>query len=91
MLICYFAVHGGWTEWEESECVGTCHGANRTRHRTCTNPSPRYEGRNCSGPAEEVLKCIPDHCNCKDKPKRLDINHIAMILPPPLHSSFRYM
>ena len=58
-------VHGGWTGWEESECVGTCSRATKTRRRTCTNPAPRYEGRLCGGPSEEVFKCIPENCNCE--------------------------
>ena len=61
----------------ESECIGTCHGANRTRTRSCTNPSPRYEGRNCSGPSVEIFKCIPEHCNCREKRrnKPRSVNH----------------
>ena len=59
------AVHGGWTAWEEGECLGTCFAATKTNRRYCTKPAPRYEGRNCSGPSEEVFKCIPKDCNCE--------------------------
>lgn len=61
----YGTVHGGWSEWEELDCIGTCFSANRTRRRTCTNPAPLYEGRLCRGVSEDMVKCIPEHCNCE--------------------------
>ena len=75
MYVCL--VHGGWTEWEVTECTGTCHGANWTRTRNCTNPKPHFEGRNCSGPPVEVFKCIPEHCNCKESPRNAKMGKIS--------------
>ena len=50
------AVDGGWSNW--TACSQTCGGG--THSRNCTNPSPRYGGKNCTGPSEE--QCHAEHC-----------------------------
>lgn len=54
-LSCSSPVNGGWSAWGPwSICNGV---ADRTRSRSCTNPSPENGGANCSGPATETEAC----------------------------------
>lgn len=56
-------VDGKWTDWEDWElCSVTCAGGTQSRFRTCTNPPPRFGGRNCSGEGQEVRSCNEDPC-----------------------------
>lgn len=51
--------HGQWTEWAEwSSCSQSCGSmAVRSRHRYCSNPPPRFGGRECVGTDEEEEYC----------------------------------
>ncbi|XP_050392912.2 neurogenic locus notch homolog protein 1 [Patella vulgata] len=62
-LCSYEIVNGGWSDWSEwSQCSVTCNGGNKTRQRTCTNPSPDEDGLNCTGGSMELLDCNIEHC-----------------------------
>ena len=62
-------VHGGWVNWSGwSECSVTCGDGNRSRSRTCTNPVPSSDGRQCIG-APKVSKS----CNIKPCPSKLNV------------------
>ncbi|XP_071100024.1 SCO-spondin-like isoform X1 [Haliotis cracherodii] len=56
-----------WTPWLDAGCLQTC-GADVTREnyrvRTCSNPSPRNGGRNCTGSDRESFQrnCGLSHC-----------------------------
>ncbi|XP_067654843.1 SCO-spondin-like isoform X1 [Haliotis asinina] len=56
-----------WTPWLDAGCRQTC-GADVTREmyrvRTCSNPSPRNGGRNCTGSGRESFQrnCGLNHC-----------------------------
>ena len=55
----YSTVDGGWSTWSDpTNCSPTC-GANstKTRHRTCTRPTPQNNGKECEGEATETLTC----------------------------------
>ncbi|XP_065675027.1 fibulin-2 isoform X10 [Hydra vulgaris] len=55
-------VHGGWTQWSLwSLCSQPCHGV-QTRHRSCTNPIPKYNGLPCSGNNTEHSTCYSYEC-----------------------------
>ena len=57
------SVNGGWTEYNIwSECSVTCGGGNQTRNRSCTNPSPSFGGRQCTGSSIENRVCGTEHC-----------------------------
>ncbi|XP_071822944.1 A disintegrin and metalloproteinase with thrombospondin motifs 6-like isoform X2 [Apostichopus japonicus] len=58
------SVDGGWSDWgdEYGECSRTCGGGVRMRRRHCTNPRPRFGGRNCVGPAEQYEACNLEPC-----------------------------
>ncbi|KAJ8319787.1 hypothetical protein KUTeg_001374 [Tegillarca granosa] len=51
-------IDGQWSEWSSySLCSVTCGDGTKTRTRTCTNPSPRNGGNNCTGGAEQTETC----------------------------------
>ncbi|KAM5295481.1 hemicentin-1 isoform 3-T3 [Glossophaga mutica] len=51
-------VDGGWSEWSPwEECTRSCGHGNRTRTRTCNNPSAQHGGRPCEGSAVEMIMC----------------------------------
>ncbi|XP_051803642.1 hemicentin-1 [Acanthochromis polyacanthus] len=56
-------VDGNWSEWSLwEECSRTCGQGNRTRVRTCSNPSAQHGGRPCEGKAVEVIMCSVRPC-----------------------------
>ncbi|XP_065792281.1 hemicentin-1 isoform X2 [Muntiacus reevesi] len=51
-------VDGNWSEWSSwEECTRSCGRGNRTRTRTCNNPSVQHGGRPCEGTAVEAIMC----------------------------------
>jgi len=49
---------GGWKEWGDwTQCDKTCGTGKQERERTCTNPPPEPEGKDCEGPGEESRSC----------------------------------
>ncbi|XP_078615239.1 uncharacterized protein LOC144884129 isoform X2 [Branchiostoma floridae x Branchiostoma japonicum] len=59
------AVDGGWTQWGAwSACSVTCSVGRRVRRRSCTNPAPRYSGRQCAGADAEQQKCGEHNPEC---------------------------
>uniref|UniRef100_A0A8C2SL26 Hemicentin-1 n=1 Tax=Capra hircus TaxID=9925 RepID=A0A8C2SL26_CAPHI len=51
-------VDGNWSEWSPwEECTRSCGRGNRTRTRTCNNPSAQHGGRPCEGTAVETIMC----------------------------------
>lgn len=58
-------IDGNYTMWSAfTPCSKTCGGGESRRFRTCTNPAPKYDGRNCSryGVASEALSCNTHRC-----------------------------
>nr|XP_061790885.1 hemicentin-1-like [Nerophis lumbriciformis] len=56
-------VDGKWSEWSSwEECSRTCGHGNRTRVRTCSNPTPQHGGRPCEGRTVEVIMCSVRPC-----------------------------
>jgi semaphorin 5 len=59
-------VDGSWTDWSAwSACQGNCDSTQRvrTRTRTCTNPTPKNNGRLCVGPDQEEETCTQEMMN----------------------------
>ena len=58
-------VSGGYTSWSQfTLCSVTCGNGTKTRHRNCTNPSPKHGGRGCDylGLAREIEHCYERDC-----------------------------
>lgn len=56
-------VHGNWAVWTEwGDCSASCDGGQRRRFRTCTNPSPRHNGRQCLGMPTDTEACNTEKC-----------------------------
>ncbi|XP_075792870.1 hemicentin-1 isoform X2 [Pelodiscus sinensis] len=51
-------VDGNWSEWGSwEECSRTCGQGNKTRTRTCSNPTAQHGGQPCDGNAVESIMC----------------------------------
>lgn len=73
---------GGWSEWGDwTQCDKTCGTGKQDRERTCTNPPPDPQGRDCEGPAEESRSCNLIECR-KCSLKAL----IKCATKPPFHA-----
>ena len=56
-------VHGSWSKWSDwSTCTRVCGTGNQTRERSCTNPAPAYNGRDCWGKNSTTRQCNTDSC-----------------------------
>ena len=56
-------VHGGWSNYTEwSSCLQTCGYAIQSRSRTCNNPAPQGNGRQCVGSDIESRSCNNTEC-----------------------------
>ena len=66
----HFTVDGGFTQWTDwADCSTTCYSEGiHYRTRTCTEPSPKVDGMNCTGDYRHTKLCIPENldiCDCK--------------------------
>ena len=58
-------VDGGYTDWSDyGTCSKTCGEGIQIRERTCSNPTPRHGGEDCSslGNATETRPCDDGPC-----------------------------
>ena len=58
-------MHGNYSDWSSwSECDVTCGNGYVTRTRSCDNPVPSDNGKNCSslGPYVATLNCTRPDC-----------------------------
>ncbi|XP_033759667.1 uncharacterized protein LOC117341916 [Pecten maximus] len=61
-------IDGNWASWSGwGTCSITCTSdinpsGQSVRIRTCSEPTPKYDGKTCSGNGEEYLTCTPDRC-----------------------------
>ena len=63
----FCVVHGNWSEWADwGACSQSCGTGVQGRRRTCTNPTPRYGGRDCVGVATEIQNCNLRGCPGND-------------------------
>ncbi|OWF44660.1 Hemicentin-1 [Mizuhopecten yessoensis] len=59
----YCPVHGGWGSWGSyGSCSVTCASGTKTRTRSCNNPTPLYNGNNCSGSSTDTASCTLSPC-----------------------------
>ena len=69
-IFCFYLVSGGYDEWSQwSQCSKTCGAGEKTRARTCNNPSPANGGDSCTdqglGDAFETSVCNGGACPSK--------------------------
>ena len=58
-----FLVDGGWSDWQNvTNCSTTCGKGVITQQRTCTQPSPSCDGRECSGINITGISCSNKCC-----------------------------
>lgn len=53
-------IHGNYSSWSNfSSCSKSCGNGTETRTRSCTDPEPQHNGRNCSslGPSVDIRPC----------------------------------
>ena len=55
-------INGGWSVWSAAgQCSRSCGGGVQFKTRTCTNPKPSVNGRDCDGATKEIA--INQWCN----------------------------
>uniref|UniRef100_A0AAX7UTP5 Thrombospondin-1 n=1 Tax=Astatotilapia calliptera TaxID=8154 RepID=A0AAX7UTP5_ASTCA len=56
-------INGGWGPWSPWDiCSVTCGGGVQTRKRLCSDPAPKYGGKDCIGDASESQICNKQEC-----------------------------
>ena len=56
-------VAGSWSKWNVwSLCTTSCGDGTQTRNRSCTDPSPRNGGANCTGVNDSSRNCKIKDC-----------------------------
>ncbi|KAJ8315039.1 hypothetical protein KUTeg_007189 [Tegillarca granosa] len=59
----YCPINGGWSSWGSyGSCSVTCSSGTQTRTRSCTNPTPQYNGSDCSGSPTDSTICTFSAC-----------------------------
>lgn len=55
---CYAPVNGNWGRWTEwTACDKPCGYGKRKRTRSCNDPAPKYDGKNCVGADTQYRMC----------------------------------
>ena len=50
-------INGGWSVWSAAgQCSRSCGGGVQFKTRTCTNPKPSANGRDCDGATKEIAE-----------------------------------
>ena len=58
----FYVVDGNWSPWSTGDCSASCGGGTLKRTRTCSDPKPQYNGKDCPGDAEDEEKCNEKAC-----------------------------
>ena len=59
----FVSVDGKYTDWSNfTSCTVSCGTGTRTRHRSCTNSSPKQDGEDCIGKSTQIESCSLRHC-----------------------------
>ena len=61
-------IDGNWATWSSwTSCSVTCGAGTQSQTRTCSNPSPQFDGSNCAGSDSNFQTCATSpcsKCNC---------------------------
>eukprot|EP00795_Rhopilema_esculentum_P008425 gene8425-14406_t len=72
---CLAPIDGHWGRWSSwSSCSSTCGRGVRTRRRRCTDPAPKFGGKDCQGPIEDLALC-KRHTRCDLGPYDCDFEN----------------
>lgn len=75
-----FLVDGNWGEWSSwSACTKSCGVGVRMRVRSCDNPPPSKEGRDCVGHNTQKVDCKSGDC-CKYKSEENILSNLDNLL-----------
>ncbi|XP_061184992.1 SCO-spondin-like [Saccostrea echinata] len=56
-------IDGKWASWGSyGSCTITCGGGTQRRSRTCSNPAPKYLGKDCPGSSSSSRSCNTHNC-----------------------------
>ena len=56
-------MNGSWSQWSSWQpCSVTCGDGNRVRARTCSNPAPKWNGKDCPGANISTESCFMLKC-----------------------------
>ena len=57
-------IDGSWSPWSRwSGCSSSCGKGTIIRSRTCTSPSPQFEGKDCFGDSLQIRPCYLKKCD----------------------------
>ncbi|KAI8492696.1 hypothetical protein Bbelb_297370 [Branchiostoma belcheri] len=73
----------GWLSW--SGCTATCGEGVRSRDRTCSDPAPSGDGKECEGQGTEVEHCSIPPCIETDGTTRIFSKDSYLMYPAPTH------
>ncbi|XP_053381729.1 ectin-like [Mercenaria mercenaria] len=56
-------IDGGWSNWGDwNTCSDSCGGGIKSRNRSCSNPTPSTNGKQCMGNFEQIGQCNKQLC-----------------------------
>ncbi|CAD5123995.1 DgyrCDS12301 [Dimorphilus gyrociliatus] len=55
-------INGGWSEWVEGVCSKSCGDGTKIFTRTCSNPTPKFGGKECTGDSSKTETCNLQAC-----------------------------
>ena len=62
-MLSFSGTDGNWSPWgAPGPCDKTCGGGTRVRKRTCTNPPPSGDGKDCAGSKTKKEPCNTQAC-----------------------------
>ncbi|KAL9969288.1 hypothetical protein ACROYT_G021487 [Oculina patagonica] len=68
---------GNWSPWgDPGPCDKTCGGGTRERQRTCTNPPPSGDGKDCKGSGTKREPCNTQPCPTEPPPPKPCKEHL---------------
>ena len=58
LMVLLISVNGNWSQWSSWQpCSVTCGAGHRIRARTCSNPAPKWNGKDCPGTNIYIESC----------------------------------